>query len=162
MKRFPRNLSFSAAAALLSALAPIAPAQEAERPTEADLTRRIEEQSAQIRILIREVSRLADAVEALGSGRTASQPAPAPARAEPAPAPAPPQTGTDQETAVAEPARTGPIHVVNKGETLTSIARQHGVALDELMKLNGIADGRNLQSGQTLRLPVAPPATENP
>ncbi|MEO5753872.1 MAG: LysM peptidoglycan-binding domain-containing protein [Chthoniobacterales bacterium] len=44
-------------------------------------------------------------------------------------------------------------HVVAKGETLTSIAKQHKVTIDELQKLNHIENDRKLQIGQTLVIP---------
>jgi len=47
----------------------------------------------------------------------------------------------------------GPVHVVQKGETLYRIARQYGVDLDELMDLNQISDPRTLAVGRELVLP---------
>ena len=46
-------------------------------------------------------------------------------------------------------------HVVAKGETLTSIAKQNKVSVEELQKFNHIEDGRKLQAGQTILIPVA-------
>ena len=60
------------------------------------------------------------------------------------------------------PASNGNTHVVAKGETLTSIARQHKVTVEELQKLNHIADDRKLQIGQTLIIPSAPGAAASP
>lgn len=56
---------------------------------------------------------------------------------------------------------SNPIHVVAKGETLTSIARHSKVTVAELLKLNKIENDRALQIGQTLILP-APKPVETP
>ncbi|MEO8440189.1 MAG: LysM peptidoglycan-binding domain-containing protein [Spartobacteria bacterium] len=53
-------------------------------------------------------------------------------------------------------------HVVERGETLTSIARQHKVTIDELQKLNHIEDATKLRAGQTLVIPGATPAAASP
>ncbi len=45
-----------------------------------------------------------------------------------------------------------------RGETLTSIAKQHKVSVDELQKFNHIENDRKLQIGQTLVIPGAPAA----
>ncbi|MBV9009870.1 MAG: LysM peptidoglycan-binding domain-containing protein [Verrucomicrobia bacterium] len=59
--------------------------------------------------------------------------------------------------ASAEPAHPGGnTHVVARGETLTSIAKQYKVGVEELQKFNHIEDGRKLQAGQTVMIP--PPA----
>jgi LysM repeat protein len=42
---------------------------------------------------------------------------------------------------------------VEKGQTLISIARQHGVSVSDLQKLNKIEDVKKLQVGQRLLLP---------
>jgi LysM repeat protein len=47
-----------------------------------------------------------------------------------------------------------PTHTVKKGETLTSIAHQYGVTVDELQKANHITDGRRLQIEQNLIIPA--------
>lgn len=48
---------------------------------------------------------------------------------------------------------SGPVHVVQEGETLYRIARKYGVDLDELMDLNEISDPRTLAIGRELLLP---------
>jgi LysM repeat protein len=47
----------------------------------------------------------------------------------------------------------GNTHVVAKGETLTAIAKQHKVSVEDLQKFNHIEDGRKLQAGQTILIP---------
>lgn len=54
----------------------------------------------------------------------------------------------------------GNTHVVARGETLTSIAKMHGVSVSELQKSNHIDNPLKLQAGQTLIIPSpTPPAT---
>lgn len=55
-------------------------------------------------------------------------------------------------------AATGNSHVVAKGETLTAIAKQYKVSVEDLQKYNHIEDGRKLQAGQTVMIPPASPA----
>ena len=45
------------------------------------------------------------------------------------------------------------IHVLQKGETLYSVARNYGVAYEDLMRENAISDPRRLQVGRKLRIP---------
>jgi len=47
------------------------------------------------------------------------------------------------------------VHIVQKGETLYSIARNLGIKAEDLMKINGISDPARLQLGQRLRVSVA-------
>jgi LysM repeat protein len=49
-------------------------------------------------------------------------------------------------------------HIVARGETLTSIAKMYKVSVEELQNANHIEDGRKLQAGQTISIPVASPA----
>jgi LysM repeat protein len=59
-----------------------------------------------------------------------------------------------RQTAPQLPAVPVPQHLVEKGQTLISIAKQHGVSVTELQKLNRIEDVRKLQVGQRLLLPT--------
>jgi LysM repeat protein len=76
------------------------------------------------------------------------------------PSPAPNAATTTSESAHPSPAN-GITHVVTRGETLTSIAKQYKVGVEELQKFNHIEDGRKLQAGQTIMIPPssASPAT---
>jgi LysM repeat protein len=49
----------------------------------------------------------------------------------------------------------GNTHVVARGETLTAIAKQHKISVEDLQKFNHIEDGRKLQAGQTIMIPPA-------
>ncbi len=50
-------------------------------------------------------------------------------------------------------AATGGEHVVQKGETLSTIAKQHGISADALAKANNLANPNALQIGQKLVIP---------
>jgi membrane-bound lytic murein transglycosylase D len=51
------------------------------------------------------------------------------------------------------PPRSGEVHRVRKGETLSSIARMHGVSLDALADENQFSVRRRLRAGQRLSIP---------
>ena len=44
-------------------------------------------------------------------------------------------------------------HIMQKGETIYSIARSYGVTVQEVLDLNGITDPRQVQAGQRIRIP---------
>jgi LysM repeat protein len=50
-------------------------------------------------------------------------------------------------------ATSAPVHIIVKGDSLDKIAKQHGVTITELQKLNKISDPKKLQIGQQLVLP---------
>jgi murein DD-endopeptidase MepM/ murein hydrolase activator NlpD len=58
------------------------------------------------------------------------------------------------------------VHIVQRDETIYSIARIFGISRDELMKYNGITDPTKLRAGQQLRIPdhsvPVPPKTGDP
>jgi LysM repeat protein len=74
---------------------------------------------------------------------------------ETSPSPLPNAATTTSEPAHPTPAN-GTTHVVARGETLTSIAKQYKVGVEELQKFNHIEDGRKLQAGQTIMIPPSP------
>jgi LysM repeat protein/beta-lactamase class A len=55
----------------------------------------------------------------------------------------------------------GPQHVVKPGETLSGIAVQYGLTVDQLASLNGITDADHLTEGQTLKLPATTAASSS-
>ena len=58
---------------------------------------------------------------------------------------------TASSAASPDPARaSGNSHTVTRGETLTSIAKQYKVGVEELQKFNHIENDRKLQIGQTI------------
>ena len=82
---------------------------------------------------------------------------------ETSPSPVPNPATTTSESA--HPAANGTTHVVARGETLTSIAKQYKVGVEELQKFNHIEDGRKLQAGQTVMIPsssASPAASASP
>jgi murein DD-endopeptidase MepM/ murein hydrolase activator NlpD len=54
------------------------------------------------------------------------------------------------------PAPEPRVHIVARGETLTAIARRHGVPLERLVEDNRLADPDRLEVGQQLRLGEIP------
>lgn len=82
---------------------------------------------------------------------------------ETSPSPVPNPATTTSESA--HPPANGTTHVVARGETLTSIAKQYKVGVEELQKFNHIEDGRKLQAGQTVMIPsssASPAASASP
>lgn len=82
---------------------------------------------------------------------------------ETSPSPVPNAATTTSESA--HPPANGTTHVVARGETLTSIAKQYKVGVEELQKFNHIEDGRKLQAGQTVMIPpssASPAASASP
>jgi LysM repeat protein len=83
---------------------------------------------------------------------------------ETSPSPVPNAATTATESAHPSTAN-GTTHVVARGETLTSIAKQYKVGVEELQKFNHIEDGRKLQAGQTVMIPppsASPAASASP
>jgi murein DD-endopeptidase MepM/ murein hydrolase activator NlpD len=54
------------------------------------------------------------------------------------------------------------VHVVEKGETIYSIARSFNIDPGDLMRLNNISDASRLQAGKRLRIPLNPLANRPP
>jgi murein DD-endopeptidase MepM/ murein hydrolase activator NlpD len=44
-------------------------------------------------------------------------------------------------------------HIIQKGETIYSIARSYGVTVQDILNLNGITDPAKVQAGQRIRIP---------
>ena len=83
---------------------------------------------------------------------------------ETSPSPVPSATTTTSESTHPSPI-AGTNHVVARGETLTSIAKQYKVGVEELQKFNHIEDGRKLQAGQMVMIPpssASPAASASP
>lgn len=113
----------------------------------------LEQQTRQLDTLTQQVAKLSAIIET--SHSISPAPAPSPAQnmppvqeTNPAPSPSP-----DASPPKAEPVDIGTTHVVTRGETLTSIAKQYKVGVGELQKVNKIRNDRMLQIGQTLTIP---------
>lgn len=150
---------------------PRAGAEEATAQEELkELRQAVQQQSKQIELLTEQLGRLTRAIE--GQKGTAAASAPATTSVEnpktaPASLPVPENEPLpDVPKAEAVPVGAGK-HVVAKGETLTSIAKQYNIPIAELKKANKIQDERKLQIGQILTVPTAkasdsPDKKENP
>jgi LysM repeat protein len=112
-----------------------------------DLRAMVEKQSKQIDALTEQIARLNHALALKAAGGNI-----------PVAVPVAPAPGGEfsADTPKAEPP-TGKRHVVVKGETLTSIAKQYNMVVADLQKANKGVDERKLQIGQTLIIPT--PAT---
>ena len=133
----------------------------------------VEEQSKRIETLSGEVSHLIAALKTREPERSAgfTVPEPPTPSAPAAIAPTPTvETGSPAAIPAAQAvteagAEANPGHLVKRGENLTSIARQHGTTVAELLRLNKIEDERKLQIGQTLIVPkpgTSAPASPKP
>ncbi len=76
-------------------------------------------------------------------GATATAPAPAPA---PAPTPAP------------APARPGASYTIQAGDTISAIARRHGVTTAAVLSANGLGWSSIIYPGQVITIPAAAPS----
>lgn len=63
------------------------------------------------------------------------------------------ESSTPKQTDVPSTTTTPGFYTVKKGDTPTSIARKHGLTVEELLKANKITDPKKLQVGQTLKVP---------
>lgn len=139
--------------ALFFLIAALPVAASAQTPTPAstgseasellNLSKKIDEQNTKIDLLSQQILRLQQEIEH-------------------------PKAAEAEHTIPAATAASSPIpsdaptHVVARGETLTSIAKQHKVTIDELQKLNHIEDATKLRAGQTLVIPHAAATAVNP
>jgi LysM repeat protein len=110
------------------------------------LSKKIDEQNAKIDALSQQILKLQEQLSKPGvviGERTPSTAAATPSPNESVPA-------------------SGATHTVAPRETLTSIARQYHVTIEELQRLNHIDDGRKLQAGQTIQIPTPANASPSP
>lgn len=91
---------------------------------------------------------------------------PSPTVEEPTPSVAITDRLTPDETPTPDEEPRPATHLVRAGETLSGIAQQYGVSMQQLMAVNGIQNADAIYSGQQLRIPGAPtptpPPTETP
>jgi LysM repeat protein len=77
------------------------------------------------------------------------------------PSPTPPATAGVENPSPSEPSGARS-HVVAKGETLTQIAKQYGVTVEEIQQANKIQDAKKLQIGQTIKIPGSASPSPSP
>ena len=106
------------------------------------LAKKIDEQSAKIDILSQQILKLQQQFANPRPGVMIGEPTPPPG-------------ATTAPVETPQPAN-GNTHVVQRGETLTSIAKMYNVSVGELQKHNHIENDRKLQIGQTLLIPASP------
>jgi len=113
------------------------------------LAKKIDEQNTKIDALSQEILKLEQQVSHIRPGIMIGESTPSSANAAaPAASPSyPPGANT---------------HIVARGETLTAIAKTYKVSVDELQKANHIEDGRKLQAGQTITIPMSDTPTPTP
>jgi LysM repeat protein len=102
------------------------------------LAKKIDEQNAKIDTLSQQILRLQEQLSKPGVMIGEATPAPT--------------AGNPPAVSAVPP--SGNTHIVARGETLTSIAKQYKVGVEELQKFNHIADDRKLQAGQTIVIPT--------
>lgn len=90
----------------------------------------------------------------VGQGKAATPAAAIVPTASPTATPVPEPTATPTPTVV--------IYKVVPGDTVSKIAQQYGITIDDIVKANKLADPRMLQVGQELIIPPAPTATPAP
>jgi len=76
----------------------------------------------------------------------------------PSPTPVPTPTPTPLPTPTATPAPTPIVHTVAQGQTLSKIAKQYGLTLDQLLAANPqIKNPNKIAIGDELTIPTPPP-----
>jgi murein DD-endopeptidase MepM/ murein hydrolase activator NlpD len=72
--------------------------------------------------------------------------------------PAAPKTSASKSQGIAQklrqPTPSGIAHIVRPGQTLWSIAREHGVPIEALIRANGLTPTSKLRTGQRLSIPL--------
>jgi len=113
------------------------------------LAKKIDEQNAKIDMLSQQILKLQQSIANQRPGVMIGEGAPSTSTS---------VTSTSTAAAAESVANAGNanMHVVARGETLTSIARMHNVSVSELQKFNHIDNPLKLQAGQTLLIPPSP------
>ena len=114
-----------------------ATAQDAVQSELAQLRKLIDQQNTKLDTLSAQIARLSAQLDGKSS---AAAPQPQQAAEEVAPPP---------RVISAAPK----VHIVVKGESLDKIAKQHGITIAEIQKLNKILDPKKILVGQQLTLP---------
>ena len=116
-----------------------------------ELTKKIEEQNAKIDMLSQQILKLQVQISNQRPGVMIGEGAPSTSSSTSATS-----TSTSASPESSAKADNGNSHIVARGETLTSIAKQHNVSVSELQKYNHIDNPLKLQAGQTLLIPPSP------
>ena len=154
MRRFAINLGTFILAALLASSASAqtvarSPAGSAEAAQLQALSKKIDEQNTKIDTLSQQILKLEQQIANMRPGVIIGEATPTAASSAAAPEASP-------------HAANGNTHLVARGETLTSIAKMHGVTVSELQKFNHIENDRKLQIGQTIMIPGSPTPASSP
>lgn len=119
------------------------------------LIKKLDEQNAKIDMLSQQLLKLEQQIAGTRPGVIIGEATPTPTST--------PVPATGMATTVSsQPANGGNTHTVARGETLTSIAKMHGVTVTELQKYNHIENPLKLQAGQTIMIPAAPAPGASP
>jgi LysM repeat protein len=140
-------------AALLASVSPAQTLAPTPAKTSSDaaqlaaLANKIDEQNAKIDTLSQQILKLQQQLASTRPGVMIGEGAPTTSSTSTStPAPAEPAAKPDN----------GNSHIVARGETLTSIAKMHGVSVSDLQKYNHIENPLKLQAGQTILIPASP------
>ena len=125
------------------------------------LAKKIDEQNAKIDLLSQQILKLEQQLSNSRSGIVSGESTPAAPITTSTTAPAP-VTSMYHATPAPAAAMGGNTHTVERGETLTSIAKMYNVSVSELQKYNHIENDRKLQIGQTIMIPGAGVASPTP
>jgi len=119
-----------------------------------ELTKKIEEQNAKIDMLSQQILKLQVEITHQRPGVMIGEGAPSSSSTS---ASASTTTSTSSPASSSSvSAGNGNSHIVARGETLTSIAKQYNVSVSELQKYNHIENPLKLLAGQTLLIPPSP------
>ena len=133
-------------------LAPTATNPSSDAAQLAALAKKIDEQNAKIDTLSQQILKLQQQLASSRPGIMIGEGAPTtsipPSGATSAITPAPAESAAKSSD--------GNSHIVARGETLTSIAKMHGVTVSDLQKYNHIDNPLKLQAGQTILIPSSP------
>lgn len=120
------------------------------------LVKKLDEQNTKIDMLSQQILKLEQQIANMRPGVMVGESTPAPTPATTT------TTSSTSATASAQPTNGGSTHTVARGETLTSIAKAHGVSISDLQKYNHIENPLKLQAGQTIMIPASPSPGSSP
>jgi LysM repeat protein len=121
------------------------PAKSSDAAQLETLAKKIDEQNAKIDTLSQQILKLQQQIANVRPGIMVGEGAPTTST-----------TTTPSPEASPRASADGNSHVVARGETLTSIAKMHGVSVSDLQKYNHIDNPLKLQAGQTILIPPSP------